>query len=285
MLKNDAKLSTTERLQNGTETEVTALELRQKLDAELSKPADEIDAQLVDSILMKLDDYQPTEEQQAAGWESIVRKVEARRKQRKVNTARRVVGIAAAVVIVIAVFSVGTAKAFRWTFLLKWLEPLAETFGIQTETQRPTPTISPAELVIGETDYSQTEYTALEDMPAEINGYATVPGWVPERFVFSKGWVYQDGNIDHAEVLYTAGNEWLSFLVNIYHVDDQAMTFEYEKNIGEYETISYAGRDITVYPNTDIHSLFASWIDQDASYSISGVIIEAELKTIIDSIS
>jgi hypothetical protein len=284
MPKYDANQSTLERLQNDPETEVTSLELRQKLEAELSKPADEIDARLVDSILARLDDYEPTEEQKAAGWDAVVRKVEAGRRQRRIKVARRVAAAAAAVVIVFVVFSVGTARAFRWTFLLEWLEPLAETFGIHTEIESPTPTICPAELVIGQTSYSQTEYALLEEMPAEIDGYATVPGWVPERFKFSSGWIYRDENMDIVDTLFTADEDNLICYVNITRSENYTMDYDYEKRIGEYRIAVLGGLEVTIYDNANDGSLSASWINKNASYSIMGTISEDELKRIMESI-
>ena len=283
MPKHDANQSTLERLQNDPETEVTSLELRQKLEAELSKPADEIDARLVDSILAQLDDYEPTEAQKAAGWEAVVRKVEAERKQRRVRVMRRVAAAAAAVVIAFAVFSVGTARAFRWTFLLKWLEPLAETFGIHTEIESPTPTICPAELVLGQTSDSQTEYASLAEMPAEIDGYTVVPGWVPERFEFSEGWFFRDGNIDTVDILFKSDDGWLNTLVSIYHENEETVYFEYEKVVGEHSIITCANQDVTVYHNTSDNSISASWIRNEADYAISGTISQEELESIIES--
>ena len=284
MPKYDANQSTLERLQNDPETEVTSLELRQKLEAELSKPGDEIDARLVDSILAQLDDYEPTEAQKAAGWDAVVRKVEAGRKHRRVRGVRRVAAVAAAVVIAFAVFSVGTARAFRWTFLLKWLEPLAATFGIHTEIESPTPTICPAELVLGQTSDSQTEYASLAEMPAEIDGYTVVPGWVPERFVFSSGWTFLDENMDIVDILFTADEDNLICYVNITRSENYTMDYDYEKRIGEYRIAVLGGLEVTIYDNANDGSLSASWINKNASYSIMGTISEDELKRIMESI-
>ena len=284
MPTHDANQSFLERLKNSQETEVSAHELREMLDAELSKPADEIDMSFVEDMLALLDDYEPASEAQTASWNAVLRKVETQRRKRRFATARSAAGIAAAVVIAFALFSIGTAKAFRWTFLLKWLEPLAETFGIHTELSSPEPTVCPADVAIGQTTFSQTEYSSLEEMPAEIDGYAAIPGWVPERFAFSYGLVYQDENMTVSNILFTADGEWMSIIMTLYHTEQQITDFEYEKTIGEHIVESIGGFDITVYHNANDGSLFGSWIDRDASYSISGSITDEELKNIIENI-
>ena len=283
MPTHDANQSFLERLKNSQETEVSAHELREMLDAELSKPADEIDTSFVEDMLALLDDYEPASEAQTASWNAVLRKVETQRRKRRFATARSAAGIAAAVVIAFALFSIGTAKAFRWTFLLKWLEPLAETFGIHTELSSPEPTVCPADVAIGQTTFSQTEYSSLEEMPAEIDGYAAIPGWVPERFAFSYGLVYQDENMTVSNILFTADGEWMSIIMTLYHTEQQITDFEYEKTIGEHIVESIGVFDITVYHNANDGSLFGSWIDRDASYSISGSITDEELKNIIEN--
>ena len=283
MPRHDAYQSFLERLKNSQETEVSAHELREMLDAELSKPADEIDTSFVEDMLALLDDYEPASEAQTASWNAVLRKVETQRRKRRFATARSAAGIAAAVVIAFALFSIGTAKAFRWTFLLKWLEPLAETFGIHTELSSPEPTVCPADVAIGQTTFSQTEYSSLEEMPAEIDGYAAIPGWVPERFAFSYGLVYQDENMTVSNILFTADGEWMSIIMTLYHTEQQITDFEYEKTIVEHIVESIGGFDITVYHNANDGSLFGSWIDRDASYSVFGSISDEELKYIIDN--
>ena len=284
MPRHDAYQSFLERLKNSQETEVSAHELREMLDAELSKPADEIDTSFVEDMLALLDDYEPASEAQTASWNAVLRKVETQRRKRRFATARSAAGIAAAVVIAFALFSIGTAKAFRWTFLLKWLEPLAETFGIHTELSSPEPTVCPADVAIGQTTFSQTEYSSLEEMPAEIDGYAAIPGWVPERFVFSYGLVYRDENMSVSSILFTAGDEWMNYQITIYHTEREIMDFEYEKTVRELTVDGIGEYEVTIYHNSRNNTLSASWIDRDASYTITGAISEEELRSIIESI-
>ena len=293
------------RLNKDLETEVTPSELKALLDAELAKPADEMDVQLVDDILAVLDDEaEPSADQVQAKWDAVVQKINERdaagrsdpsaqrrgpsqhsHVRRTHSALRRVVAIIVAVIVASVAF-VGTAKAFRWTFILKFFQPFAETFGIHDEDLYTTDD-SPVRLIdnsmVTKIDDSQTAYASPEEMPTSIDGYQVVPEWVPERFMFENGTVYRDENFYVVDVYYDADDGWLDLTTTIFFSEAESFDVDFEKAIAEHETVYWNGLEVTIYQNTDDDIIPASWIDRNASYHLIGQFDREELEQIIES--
>ena len=124
-----------EQFVNDPRTEVTEEELNQILEDELNKPENEMDMQLIDEILEILEPRKLTQEEIEAGWEKLSKKFRARQIRKNTVIHLRRALIAAAAVVVLFFVSLGAARAMKWTFLLKYLEPIAQTFGIYTENR------------------------------------------------------------------------------------------------------------------------------------------------------
>ena len=70
MLNRNEKLEIAKRLRLSTESEMSRYDLEQMLEAELNKPEDEMDTELVQQILEILEDG-PSMEQQHKSWQQI----------------------------------------------------------------------------------------------------------------------------------------------------------------------------------------------------------------------
>lgn len=123
---NDRKII--ERLTNDPALEMKRHELEDLLESEVNKPAEEIDAQLVSDLLDILQPEEVPSGVQMEVWKRINKQINP--KPRKTHRLLQRLVAAAAIIVLLFGLSLGAAKAFRWTFLLKLLQPVAESFGI-----------------------------------------------------------------------------------------------------------------------------------------------------------
>lgn len=177
-------------LKNDHNTELMHYELELMLERELAKPDSEIDVQLVEELLKALEEG-PSEHEKQAAWESIEKQTRRRAGWKRISTARRLV---ASILILFAFFviSVGSAYAFNWKLLLKYLTPLAETFGIYSSNSLTTQSPEQSDVLYSDKDtgYEEVYYTSAEDMPSEWHNFRVQPVWLPERFSFIQGSMY-----------------------------------------------------------------------------------------------
>ena len=164
-----------QRLNNDTDMELMRYELELMLERELAKPASEMDTQLVQELLDALEEV-PDKDNRQRVWESIEQQSKRGAGWRHATAMRR---IAACILVLLAVslISIGSAYAFNWTFLLKFLKPLAETFGIYSANHLNTPVPEQSITLYAdeETGFEQVFYTSAEDMPEEWNGFRVQP--------------------------------------------------------------------------------------------------------------
>jgi len=265
------------------DVELMPYELNDMLEKELSKPADQIDMQFVDELLDLLGAEEPTAAERQACWQSIQKKMPAK-KTLSWKSAMRRIAAAAAVLVVLFFASFESAKAFQWTFLLKLLAPVAETFGIYSTSTfgSDDPVNDNTALLNEDTEYEQLTYLSLEEMPSEISGYRIIPGWIPERFAFVQGSVYEDPDMAHCSMLYSYESEYLNITTSIFYNEDAVFGFEYERTLPEPLTEVINGYSVSYYHNNSNEKrLSASWIEETTHYHIDGNVTEKELKQII----
>ena len=193
------------RLREMPGADLTNDEAEQLLDAELRKPADQIDVEAVEELLAMLEPQTPSEEALQADWTRIEKKLPRARKRWLRDTCRW--GRIAACILgagVLAYASFQTARAFDWRLLGRWLHPSAQTFSLGSDEQPETTdaciyTDAEAAVVSG-------QFTDLADFPETCAGYRTRPAWVPERFTFLNGTLYQDCNMTRTSATYLSGD-------------------------------------------------------------------------------
>ena len=282
-VKDKRKLNEHEQFED-TRTELMPNDLNKMLEEELSKPADQVNAQRVQELLDLLAVRKPTPEEKDACWKAIQRKVTRGESHSGRKRARR---LAAAITLVaICLVFLGTASAFNWSFLLKWLEPLADTFGIYSTVKQVTesPVESNTAFTDSDTDYEQRNYTSLEDMPIEMKGYRIIPEWVPERFEFVQGSIYEDESMSKAALYYQAGEDNLSVTVSCFANDEDSSSFTYEQTATEQHSMSVQDQTLTYFFNDAGEIRAASKIESEAHIYIGGNITEDELAQIAASI-
>ena len=271
-----------ERLNQDQELELMPYELNELLEKELSKPEDEMDFQLVDDLLDLLGAENPTRAQQEACWQEIEKRIQPSKKRGYAVVLRRIAA-AAAVLVVLFFVSFETAKAFRWTFLLKLLAPVAETFGIYSSNTFDSQHagLNDDAFIDEDTEYEQLNYASLADMPAEVDGYPVVPAWVPERFEFLQGSIYEDPDMAYITVSYMA-EDVLILNTSIFYNDEAVLSYDYERTLSEPMIEELSGTSVSYYQNEDEGMLSASWIVDDAHYHAVGDLTIAEMQQVIE---
>lgn len=273
------------RLINDKNAELMPLELNRILEEELAKPEVEIDVQLVDELLELLEEAEPSEVEKRRMWQGISDRLDKKEPDRRVVFSWRRVAVAVVAAILLLTMTLGVAQALRWTFLLKLLEPLAQTFGIVTTDQLTESDSIEGEVSVEGDDTEQIVYDSLETMPKVLNGHVVVPGWVPERYIFEQGVVFDNGVFEKDNVMYWYNNEWLSIDVTTYQEENTVVDFQYERAIDEPETVTVNGCEVLIYENSDEGKIYAAWVNDNANYSLFGVVTKKELVQIIESMN
>lgn len=259
-------------------------EIDKKLNEELQKPAEQVDGRKVDEYLDQLCDSVPKDKEKEALWAKIQEE-----RKREHNRKVRILFLRCAACVVIAVFlfaaTFHTAKAFRWTFLLKYLNPVAQTFGIYTEDNlnNREKNASGEAYTDSETGIEQTLYIHLADMPAIVDYYPVVPGYVPQGYTFVQGTVYQDADVSNVSLTYQHDEEYLMFTIVIYQHEDIVAGYEFEKTAQQDAPGITNDQYVTQYYNQQGEICSVSWIQQNAHYNVYGRLEAAEISKIIQS--
>ena len=276
---------------NVPEREVDRKRLEQILDNEMNKPEDQIDLQLVDDILAALETEPVDKKEATASWDRFDRKIEELEEKEKTHPPhirkKKVlifvgrIGAFAASLIILFFISFASARAMKWTFLLKYLNPIAQTFGISLDERKPEPPQS-AYLILDNTSEEQIQFSSEADVPDMYKGYKIRLNHVPERFTFDSGYIFSNPYFIKAVCFYkNAGEKWLQYSVNIFLDDESGGQFDFEKT-EDNAIAQYAGmKEITIYKNTDDGIVSSSWIDRNAYYGIYGSVTETEMNEIL----
>jgi hypothetical protein len=273
------------RLINDKNAELMPLELNRILEEELAKPEVEIDVQLVDELLELLEEAEPSEVEKRRMWQGISDRLDKKEPDRRVRFSWRRVAVIVVAAILLLTMTLGVAQALRWTFLLKLLEPLAQTFGIVTTDQLTESDSIEGQVTVDNDDFAQIVYDSLETMPKVIKGHAVVPGWVPERYIFEQGVVFDNGLFEKDNVMYRNNDEWLSIDVTLNQDQNAAVDYQYERAIEEPEKIDVNGSEILIYENSDEGKIYAAWLKDNANYNLFGAVSREEVIRIIESMN
>lgn len=273
------------RLINDREAELMPLELNRMLEEELAKPEAEIDVQLVDELLKLLEEAEPSEVEKRRMWQGISDRLGREAPERRTRFSWRRVAVVAIAAILLFTLTLGAAQALRWTFLLKLLEPLAQTFGIVTTDQLTESDSIGDGVTVDDDDFEQITYESLETMPKVLNGHVVVPGWVPERYTFEQGVAFNNGAFEKYNVQYRYNDKWLSIDVTTFQEENTVVDFQYERAIDKPEAVDINGIEIFIYENSDEGSIYAAWVKDNANYSFVGVVTKEELVQIIKSMN
>lgn len=279
--------------------EVTEEKLNEILEKELQKPDNEVDLELVDEILAELNPMEVTPDEISASWTRLEAKINQNGSTAKAGTEKtararkrirrpllvslRRAALAAVAVVLLFFVSLGSARAMRWTFLLKLLNPIAQTFGISLDELKPdTP---PAEAYSSRIDaQSMQQFSTEDEIPIEYNGYRIKLNNIPERFTFSNGTFYPGQAMNSFDFVFLSGEEWLFYNVNIFETDQVGIEYQFETTLEVQEKRNIGMIELTFYHNGDDETQSVSWVDRNAHYSIYGYISLEELTDIINGI-
>jgi len=283
MLNRNEKMEIAKRLRHLNEMEMSRDELEQLLDAELSKPEAEMDAELIEQILELLEDT-PSQNRQQASWQKIDKRLSSKHRRLAVTWSVR---IAAAAVLMVAIMfaTYGTAYAFNWEFLLRLMRPFAETFMVYSG-DKPEPAAEPVTIEVYDDmgmEFTQTEFSTLADCPDKVEGYPAKPIWIPERFSYVQGSMYSDFQVTSFSHIFSCADDWCIVDITKFRSNEDATSFYFEQLPEENTSMYVAGYQIAFYRNTHNAYLTASWLAENTHYCITGALSEEETVLIIES--
>jgi len=275
-----------EHLKNDRKTELMPHDLNEILEQELSKPEEEIDSQLVREIMELLETKAPSSAEKEACWKAVQRETKRKRPIR-CQTLLRWMCAAAAALVVVFLISFETARALNWTFLLKHLGPVAETFGLYSMSSLDQDSGENHDAYTRETlDYKQLSYDSLEEMPAQMKGQNIIPGWIPERFQFVSGTIYEDESMESASLYFRSGeDDYLTLILTFYANDEDVTSYMYEITTADENNMEVANHTLTYYFNDDGEIRAVSAIEENAHFYIGGSISAEELEQIVASMN
>ena len=283
MMNRNEKLEIAKRLRLSTESELSRDDLEQMLDAELSKPEAEMDTELVQQIVDLLEET-PSQAQQREAWRKTDKRLKLKQWQPFVTGLTRIAAVG--VILVALMFATyGTAQALNWEFLLRLMRPFAETFMVYSgDKPEPTPEPVTSEVYSDiELTFTQQEFATLADCPDEIDGYPAKPAWMPERFTYLQSSIYSDEQINTVTHIFLCDDGICVLDVTIFANKLDMSNFAYELQPDQTMSKYIAGFPTTFYHNADDSTLTASWLVENAHYSITGVISEEEITRILET--
>ncbi len=274
----------TEHLINDRKAELMPYELNEMLEQELSKPEAEVDAQLVRDILELLETKEPSPKEKEKCWNAVRHKM--KNSNRCWSLLRRVC-VAAAVLVAVFFVSLGTASALNWTFLLKHFSPIAETFGLYSMNNVDHEATENQDAYTDErAEYKQLNYDSLAEMPTQLREQNIIPGWIPERFEFVNGTIYEDENMASASLYFCSDeNARLTLILSCYENDEDITSYVYEVSTDNQNSLAIGGHTLTYYFNDDGEIRAVSAIEENAHFYIGGSISEEELNQIVASMN
>lgn len=275
-----------EHLKNDKITELMPHDLNEILEQELSKPEEEVDSQLVREIMELLETETPSPAEKEECWRAVQREMKHKRTPHYQALLRGVCAAAAALVVVFLV-SFETARAFNWTFLLKHLGPVAETFGLYSMSNMDQDDKTSHDAYTSEfSDNEQLTFDSLEDMPAQLKGQSIIPGWVPERFQFVNGTIYEEENMASASLYFHSSEDgYLTLTLSFYANDEDVTSYVYEVSTADENNMEIAGHTMTYYFNDSGEIRAVSAIEENAHLYIGGSISAEELEQIAASMN
>ena len=281
MLNQQDLLEIMERLQFDEETEMTRDELERMLNEELAKPEEQMDAELIQDILQLLEEG-VTEEEREAAWKATARLLPGKRTHPALKWAGR---IAATLIIAmgLSVLTYKTAEAFNWQLILRLMRPFAETFMLYAGEQ-PGDAVPPGKTYGDDVKTDEAgQYATIEESPEFLLGYPVRPRGLPERFAYLQGSSYCDDLNTMITHVYGSDGGICIFTVTILNTGDQTSSHQFERTAEETQDVYIAGHRVTYYLNSDDATMSAYWTQDNARYSIFGIVDEAELALIVES--
>lgn len=278
MMSNQIKSKIMERLANDPALEMNYDDLEQLLEAELAKPADEIDTVLVDEILDAMNAPEPDPEQMRRSWHAVKASLP---RQAKAHVPRAIVrfGAVTAAVIMIMFVTLREAEAFRWTLIEKILKPVAETFGIVITNQEDTTPEENESTLYSIEDAPSTfiEYASLEEIPETAHRYPIRPKWIPTGYAFSSASMHSGFGVDIFSLNFTKQNKWFGLTIDILTDPEAVYSHVFERNLDVPTEVQIGPHNVTVYSNADNKNCSAFWINENAYYYLVGDLTDSEV--------
>lgn len=277
---NDQKII--ERLTNDPALEMKRHELENLLESEVNKPAEEIDAQLVGELLDVLQPEEVPSSVQMEVWKSIDKQINPKPRQTH-RLLQRLIA-AAAIIVLLFGLSLGAAKAFHWTFLLKLLQPVAETFGIYMNysDDQASEVVIENRYTISEDENTTVLHYDLAELPDTYNGHAIKPDWMPEGCAFVQASSFSEINLQKYAIDYVCEGQEISISISIHTDTEAVINYQYEQTRETTEDRVVGSRIVTFYNNAHDRQQLVSWIEDNAHYSICGTIPIEEIVHIVE---
>jgi len=132
-------------------------------------------------------------------------------------------------------------------------------------------------------DQCSGSLTTLDDCPDKVDGFPAKPVWMPERFVYVQGSMYDDFHVTSITHVFRSNEGRCIVDISQFASNEDATTYHYEQLPEENTTMYVARHQVAFYYNTDQSTLTASWLSENTNYFITGVISKEEIIQIIES--
>ena len=269
------------------DTEMMSLELNKLLDAELAKPATEIDAELVTTILDLLGVEGPTDQQKQDAWKRIQETRHGKKRASLPTAMPRRAAILVAALALTALVLWGTAEAFHWPRLFMLAKPADDTFGVELTEQLPpeAPTEGALYTTEDNPDTDFTVYVTLDNVPASDGGYTIIPRWLPDGYSFQSGSLYQDVNMKIYTLTFADDMNTFDVVTHLFSDDAVALAYEYQREWETPVTITVGNVEVTLYQNSEDSGALAYWINsKKTQYFISGKLSEEDIVRMVEGL-
>lgn len=264
--------------------DVTVDELNALLAAELKKPAEQIDAELVAEILKALGGATPDPVRKQQGWLRVKKHLRPTNRRSRRFVLQLVASILVVCILMITLSTNATAS--RWTFIQKILKPIAQTFGILVDEQ---PDVSPAPTAavsicytVGKSHSSRVSYPTLEDVPLSYRGYTIRPTFIPEGYVYVGGSLFTSTNADIFAMDFVSGDDWITLSVHILPPEGTVSFYEFEQTLESPIERQIGRHVVTFYTNATDEVQSVSWVHENAHYFLSGEITDDAIVQFIE---
>jgi hypothetical protein len=177
--------------------DMTDAEVDEMIDRELDK-GERMDADLVAEALVgrETEDVKDAQARSEANWKAIEWKLHAMKRATRMRPMRWIPA-AAALIAVGMILSMGIKTgAGRWEELVRIFQPfVTETLGIHLNARDPASDGKVEKEPETDSEGMTESVTIREERkaPGTVHGYAAMPAWLPEGFVFEYAQVFDDG--------------------------------------------------------------------------------------------
>lgn len=291
-LNQNEKREIIRRLESVPEAELTNEEAELLLEEELKKTTADMNTAMIAELLEVLEPESLDDEAVHSSWNQLEKLLPVKPKKRtKVNGVHWIGKIAACILVIcVLVYATSeTAEAYHWQFLQRWFTPEAETFTLYSSNQPEMPAVQVQDDgVYGDSDARglSEQFAALADFPDTYAGHRVKPTWMPERFAYLNGSLYADTNMAKTSIIYQSSSREMCIVSMALVSAQQTVSGFDDRQMNDDSALRRIGSAQVLFSQNDAQGMLsATWIVEQATFSVSGNLSEEEIIRIIEGLT